>query len=139
MLVLPSQAVAVLLLVFRAVVGVALFQHGLPKVRGGAWRKSGQWIASMGVPAIVALLVAALEFLGGIFLIIGLLVPLVGFLFLLQMAGIIIMKKSKMKAQFMPKAGEPSYEVDLTYLAIALVLIAVGAGSISLDALFGLY
>lgn len=140
LLVLPSALVAVVLLVFRVVVGAAMFRHGLPKLRGGGWRQSGQWIASMGVPASFALLVGLLELLGGVFLIVGLLVPVVGFLFLLQFAGIIVMKKSKANAAFMPKGqGGGSYEVDYAYLAASIALIALGAGSLSLDALLGLY
>ncbi len=137
---LPSSYIAVLLLVFRVAAGAAWLQHGLMKVRGGGWKQAGQWIQSMGVPAPAAPLATALEVLGGIFLIIGFLVPIVALLFLVQMAGIVIMKMAKMKATLIPKGQSgPSYEIDFTYLIIALVLIAVGAGSISLDALLGLY
>jgi len=94
----------------------------------------------MGVPAFVAPLVALLEVLGGIFLIIGLIVPVVGFLFFLEMLSLVLMKKYKMKSSFLPRQqGESSYELDFLYLLISLVLIAVGAGSISLDSLLGLY
>ena len=140
LLVLPSAAVAFILLLFRVAAGAALLQHGLMKARGGGWRQSAQWIRSMGVPAFFAPLVTTLEVLGGVFLIIGQLVPVVGFLFFLQMLGIIIMKRSKMKAALIPRGqGGASYEIDYAYLAIALALIATGAGSLSLDALLGLY
>ncbi len=123
----------------RVAVGAVLFQHGWTKVRGGAWKQSGQWIKSMGVPAFLAPLVMALEVLGGVFLILGLLVPIVALLFLLQMAGIILMKKIKMKATLLPKGqGGSSYELDFVYIVVSLLLIAAGAGSISLDSLLGL-
>lgn len=140
LLVLPSTYVSVLLLLARVAAGAVLFQHGWMKVRGGAWKQSSQWIGSMGVPAFLAPLVMALEVVGGVFLILGLLVPIVGLLFLLQMAGIMLMKKNKMKATLLPKQqGGLSYEIDYVYMIIALLLVAVGAGSLSLDAALGLF
>lgn len=140
LLVLPSALVAVALLLFRVAAGGGWLQHGLMKLRGGGWRQTGQWLGSMNVPPLLAPLVTTLETLGGIFLIVGLLVPIVGFLFLLLMAGIVVMKITKTKATFLPKGqGAPSYELDLVYLAIALALVATGAGSVSLDSLLGLY
>jgi putative oxidoreductase len=91
----------------------------------------------MGVPAAAAVLVTILEFFGGIFLIVGLLVPLVAGLFAIQFVSIIAMKASKMKANFMGSGGKPSYEIDFTYLILALAIFLLGAGAFSLDAILG--
>lgn len=130
-------SIDIISLVLRVAVGGALTAHGLPKVRGG-WKQSGQWIGSMGVPPAAAILVTVLEFFGGLFLIVGLLVPLVAAFFAVQFGAIIAMKASKMKAAFMGAGGKPSYEIDFTYLFLALAILFVGAGAFSFDAALGI-
>jgi len=124
-------------LVLRIAVGSALLAHGLPKVRGGWGKEAGQWLGSMGVPPFAATLVTVLEFVGGILLIVGLLVPLVAAFFTIQFLSIIAMKASKMKAGFMGTGGKPGYEIDFTYLFLSLAILLLGAGANSLDALVG--
>lgn len=127
-----------LLLALRLGVGVGLALHGHPKVKGGRVQ-AGQWLKSMGISALAADLVTVLEFLGGIFLILGLLTPLVGLFFVVQFGSIIWMKKSKMHARFIStEQGKPTYEIDAVYLLLALVFFVLGAGPISLDGLLGL-
>lgn len=125
-------------LVLRVGAGAALMAHGLPKIRGGWGKQSGQWIATMGVPPLAATFVTILEFFGGLFLIVGLLVPLVAGLFVVQFVGIITMKASKMNAAFMGAGGKPSYEIDFTYLLLSLAILLLGAGAFSLDSALGL-
>jgi putative oxidoreductase len=140
MLALPAVYVPVLLLVFRALAGLGWMQHGLMKARGGGWKQAGQWIKTMGVPSAMAPLVTLMEVLGGAFLVVGLIVPVVALLFFVQMLGIVLMMKLKMKATFLrAQPTQPSYEVEFLYMIIALVLVAVGAGSLSLDGLLGLF
>ena len=127
-----------LLLILRLVVGAGLALHGYPKVKGGRIQ-AGQWMKSMGIPRITADLVTVLEFIGGIFLILGLLTPLVGLFFVLQFGSIIWMKKSKMHASFVSmEPGKPTYEIDVVYLLLTLVFLVLGAGPYSLDNLLGL-
>ncbi len=134
---MSAYTVGLLAAFLRVVVGAAYILHGLPKIRGG-WRQSGLWIKMMGVPPIAALLVAILEFFGGIFLIVGLVVPLIAVFFAIQMASIIVMKKFQMKASFIGGGqGKPTYEIDVTYLLLAIALVFLGAGPISLDNLLG--
>lgn len=127
-----------LLLVLRLGVGVGLAIHGYPKARGGRIQ-SKEWLKGLGVSPIAADLVTVLELVGGIFLILGLLTPLVGLFFVLQFGSIIWMKKSKMHASFIsPGQGKPAYEIDVVYLLLALVFMVLGAGPYSLDKLLGL-
>lgn len=127
-----------LLLVLRIVTGIALVIHGYPKAKGGRVQ-AGQWMKSMGVPPFTADLATVLEFLGGIFLIIGLLTPVVGLFFVIQFGAIILMKVSKMHAKFIStEQGKPTYEIDVLYLLLALVFLVLGAGPYSLDHIFGL-
>jgi len=127
-----------LLLILRLCVGAGLTLHGYPKVKGGRVQ-AGQWMKGMGIPPITADLVTVLEFIGGILLILGLLTPLVGLFFVLQFGAIILMKKSKMHASFISmEQGKPTYEIDVVYLLLALVLLVLGAGPYSLDKFLGL-
>jgi len=127
-----------LLLVLRLGVGAAMALHGYPKAKGGRVQ-AGQWMKGMGIPPLAADLVTVLEFLGGVFLILGLLTPLVGLFFVIQFGAIIWMKKSKMHAKFISmEQGKPTYEIDAVYLLLALVFLVLGAGPLSLDRLLGL-
>lgn len=96
-----------------------------------------QWMKSMGMPAGAAYAATALELGGGIALILGLLVPIVGVFFVVFMVANSIMKKRKMHADYIA-AGKPSYEIDVLYLALALVLVFLGAGVFSLDGAIGI-
>jgi putative oxidoreductase len=125
-------------LVLRVAVGAALLAHGVPKARGGWGKQAGQWIGSMGVPPAAATLVTILELFGGIFLMIGLLTPLVAALFAIQFLAIIGLKASKMKAGFMAAGVKPGFEIDFTYLMLSLAMLSLGSGAISLDAIIGI-
>lgn len=92
----------------------------------------------MGVPASAAVPVTILEFFGGLFLVIGLTVPLVAGFFAIQFAAIILMKKTKMSAVLVGTQGKASYEIDLTYLLLSIALLVLGAGAFSVDSLLGL-
>ena len=125
-------------LVLRVAVGAGLVAHGIPKVKGGWGKQAGQWIGSMGVPPVAATMVTLLELFGGIFLIIGLLTPLVAAFFVIQFLAIIALKASKMKAGFMAAGDKPGYEIDFTYLLLSLAILFLGSGAISLDAILGI-
>ncbi len=125
-------------LVIRVAVGAAMIAHGMPKVKGGWGKQSGAWIATMGVPAAAARLVTLLEFFGGMFLIVGFLVPLVAAFLAIQFAAIIVMKTTKMKAGFMGAGGNPGFELDFVYLVLSVAILLLGSGALSLDALLGI-
>jgi putative oxidoreductase len=128
----------VLLLILRLVTGAGLAIHGYPKAKGGRVQ-AGQWMKSMGIPPFTADLATVLEFLGGIFLVIGFLTPLVGLFLAIQFGAISLMKRSKMHAKFINmEQGKPTYEIDLLYLLLALVFLFLGAGTYSLDHVLGL-
>jgi putative oxidoreductase len=118
-----------LALFLRVWVGANFVAHGYPKL-GKDRQQTLQWTKSLGVPAVATYLAIILEFFGGLSLIIGFIVPIVGFFIALEMIGAIFLKKSKMKAPYM---GQNSYEIDITYLMLAIALIVLGAGALSID------
>ena len=122
-----------LALFLRVWVGVNFVAHGYPKL-GERRQQTLQWTKSLGVPAAATYLAIILEFFGGLSLIIGFIVPIVGFFIALEMIGAILLKKTKMKAPYM---GQNSYEIDITYLMLAIALLVLGAGVLSVDSFLG--
>ena len=121
-------------LFLRVWVGVNFVAHGYPKLGKGR-QQTLQWTKGLGVPAAATYLAIILEFFGGLSLIIGFIVPIVGFFIALEMIGAILLKKTKMKAPYM---GQNSYEIDITYLMLAIALLVLGAGLLSVDSFLGL-
>jgi putative oxidoreductase len=130
-----SPYTAYLALLLRVWVGVNFVAHGYPKL-GKARQQTLQWTKSLGVPASLTYAAIILEFFGGLSLIIGFIVPIVSFFIALEMIGASILKKSKMKGQYI--GGTVSYELDVVYLLLAIVLIVLGAGAFSIDSALGL-
>ena len=124
-----------LALLVRVWVGGNLIIHSRPKLGKGA-AQSANWMKSMGMPSWTAVAATYLELLGGIFLIIGLIVPIVAVLFIIQFASIIVMKRMKMHAEYISSA-KPSYEIDVLYLILSIVILGLGSGVLSLDGVIG--
>ena len=124
-----------LALFVRVIVGGTLMIHGYPKLRSKV--QSTNWMKSIGLPGATAALAGVLELFGGLFLVIGLIVPIIALFFAIQFASIILMKKSKMKAAYV-SSGKPSYEIDVMYLLFSVILIILGAGAFSIYGLIAL-
>jgi uncharacterized membrane protein YphA (DoxX/SURF4 family) len=50
----------------------------------------------------------------------------------------VIMKKTRMNAEYIAP-GKASYEIDITYLILSIILIVLGAGVLSVDSVIGLW
>ena|SRR5919107_2227468 len=124
-------------LLARVWLGVNMIIHGYPKIRNMK-KTSEQMKQALGIPVIATYIATILEFFGGIFLIIGLIVPIVALFFAIFMVANIIMKKTKMKATYIALPDKPSYEIDVTYLIISIILVVLGGGTLSVDSLFGI-
>ena len=123
-------------LVTRIWMGANMMIHGYPKIKN-LKHTAQQTNQAVGIPIKVTYVASILEFFGGIFLIIGLIVPIVSMFFAIYMISIVLMKRKKMKASYIDPNG-PSYEIDITYLIISIVLIILGAGALSIDSLIKL-
>jgi len=124
-----------LALILRVWVGANFVIHARPKLN--SMPQTVQSMKGLGVPAGATYAATALELAGGIALILGLLVPIVGALFVLFMVANSVMKKRKMSADYIA-VGKPSYETDVLYLVLALALVFLGAGVFSLDGALGI-
>jgi uncharacterized membrane protein YphA (DoxX/SURF4 family) len=97
------------------------------------WQTAELTKQRLGIPTKATYTAAILEFFGGLFLIIGLIVPIVALFFAIFMIANVIMKKRKMNAAYIASQGV-SYEIDITYLIIiSIVLIVIWAGALSID------
>jgi putative oxidoreductase len=111
--------------------GANMIVHGYPKLKN-IKETAKETKQTLGIPAKATYTAAVLEFFGGIFLIIGLIVPIVALFFAIFMITNVIMKKRKMNAAYI-STSKASYEIDITYLIISLILIVIGAGALSID------
>jgi putative oxidoreductase len=88
------------------------------------------YVASLGLPYWLGYMSALAEFLGGIFVLLGLLTRLSAFLIAINMAVAIL---------FVTRHhGYAGSEYPLALLVIALMLLFYGAGALALDRRFGL-
>ena len=117
-------------LILRVVLGITFLIHGYVKFQGGIENTVG-WFASIGLPGVLAYGVAVVELVGGILLIIGLGSRIVSALYVLLMAGAIF--TAKLPAGFLGNGTGAGYELDLAFLAMALVIAINGSKLYAVD------
>jgi len=124
-------------LVTRIWVGGNMMIHGYSKLKN-LKQAAEETKQTLGIPIGATYTATILEFFGGLFLIIGLIVPLVALFFAIFMIANVIMKKTRMNAAYIAP-GKASYEIDITYLILSIILIVLGAGVLSVDSVIGLW
>lgn len=127
-------------LVARVILGLVIFPHGAQKLLGwfgghGYSGTMGYFTQSLGIPYAFGLLAIAAEFFGGL----GLLVGLFGRLAAAGVLAVMLVAAVKVHVPngffmnwFGSQQGE-GYEFHLLAAALALVVIIVGSGALSLD------
>jgi len=114
--------------VLRIILGIAFILHGWPK-----WQNIDGVIgffATLGLPAFFAYIVAFVELAGGIAILLGIFTRYAAALIAIVMIGATILVKSKIG--FIAQ-GTCGAELDLSFLAIALALVILGSGKLSLE------
>jgi putative oxidoreductase len=127
-------------LVLRLVLGFVMFAHGSQKVLGWFgghtfFQTLNMFTQQMHMPAPLAILIMAAEFLGGLGLIVGLLTRIAAFGVACDMIGAIALvhwKFGLFMNWFGNQKGE-GFEYHLLVIAICIVLIIRGGGALSLD------
>ena len=108
----------------RAAIGVTFIVHSIKKF-DPSWQS---WLIDMGLPPELQIPIALAEFLGGIFLIVGILNRVTASILAVITLGAIFMIRG-IEEFFVSKGG---WEWDLMILAGELSIIAVGPGRISI-------
>jgi putative oxidoreductase len=129
-----SVSADIALLLMRVVAGLAFMLHGWSKIQN----PSGWMGPDALAPGIFQALAALSEFGGGLAWILGLLTPLASLGIAATMSVAFWLHAVLRGDPFVAVGGGGSYELAALYLCIALLLLAVGPGRLSLDrALFG--
>lgn len=110
----------------RAVLGTTFLVHSLKKF-DPSWQ--GWLVETAGLPPEMQLPIALAEFIGGIFLIVGIFTRITGIVFSIILLGAIFHIRG-IEEFFISKGG---FEWDLMMLAVALTIIAAGPGRISIS------
>jgi putative oxidoreductase len=131
-----------LLTLLRICLGVIFFAHGAQKVLGwwgghGYAATMNSFTTQMGIPAALAFLSVMAEFLGGIGLVFGLLtrVAAFGIATVMAVAIFLVHAPNGLFMNWQGTQGGEGFEYHLLAIAIALTLVARGAGAYSVDLL----
>ena len=87
-----KNKVSIRLLVIRIMLGITMALHGIQKFMNLS--DTTDFFVSLGLPSFMPIIIALIEVVGGIFMIIGLLVPLVSLGFIAILGAAIFMLKS---------------------------------------------
>ncbi len=124
-----SAGASVALLVLRLIAGIAFIHHGWGKIQTPfAWAGP-----ESNIPGFFQLLAAISEFGGGFAWAFGFLTPLFSFGLLCTMSVAVHMHMIVRHDPFVNLKGGLSYEPALVYWGIAVLLLVLGPGFISLD------
>lgn len=110
----------------RASIGAIFIFHSIKKF-DPSWQ---QWLTNNGLPSELQLPIALAEFLGGVFLISGILTRITGSIFSVILLGAIFKIKGIDKFSGGPFTG---WEFDLVMLAACLMIIITGPGKASVS------
>jgi len=128
------------LTVIRVALGVVMFAHGAQKALGwfggsGPSGTIGFFDQSLGVPAVLTLLVIAAEFLGGLGLIVGALgrIAAAGVIaVMLGAVGLVHLENGFFMDWTGQQAGQ-GFEFHLLVIAMAVAVALRGSGALSVD------
>lgn len=118
-------------LLMRLALGLVMIAHGYPKVvPHGALQHFAHYVSTLGLPYWLGYISAFTEFVGGIFLVAGLLTRLA--------AGLVAINMIVALATVGIHQGFGVYSNILVLIALALMLLFYGAGTLALDRRLGI-
>ncbi len=122
--------VTVVSTIMRVVLGILFLAHGISKFQMGMDGVAG-WFQSVGIPGFLAYVVSPIELVGGILLIIGLFTRYVSILLIIVLLGAVF--TVKLSAGLMGNGQMAGYELDLSFMLVALYLAVSNNTGFSLD------
>jgi putative oxidoreductase len=124
----------------RLALGIVFFAHGAQKVLGwfggfGFQATLGFFTQQMHIPAVLAVLAIAAEFLGGIGLLVGFLgrVAAFGIATNMVVAVILVHRHFGLFANWFGNQKGEGYEYHILAIAICLAIMIRGSGALSID------
>ncbi len=126
---MTALAVHISLLLIRIVLGIIFMAHGYPKVFDKkAIKATSKFFKKHKVPhpTFFTYVVGFVEFFGGLFILIGFLTPIWGFLVAMIMIVAIALTG-------LDKGFKDGYELDLVLFVLGLVLFILGGGAFSVS------
>jgi putative oxidoreductase len=125
--------------IIRVILGIVFFAHGAQKALGlfggpGFSSTIGSF-QQMGIPAWLAVLAIAAEFLGGLGLLVGLLSRIAALGIIVNMVVAILMVHSGVGLFMNWNGNQPGegFEFHLLAIALGLAIVVKGAGAFSVD------
>lgn len=124
-----SHSISAAILVLRVVMGLAFILHGTGKIQ-----HPFSWMPpEAGIPGVFQFLAAISEFVGGLFIVVGLLTPLAALGIFFTMSVAVFFHGFIRHDPFVNQTGGASFELALVFWAITLVLMTAGPGAFSFD------
>ncbi|WIV19144.1 DoxX family protein [Paenibacillus polygoni] len=111
--------------IMRVVFGILFLAHGMDKFNTGLGNVAG-WFESIHIPGFMAYIVGPVELIGGILLILGLFTRYVSAILFIILLGAVLTTKLSMGLL-------NGYELDLSFMLIALYLVFAEVTRWSLD------
>jgi putative oxidoreductase len=129
------------LAVLRVILGIVFFAHGAQKALGWfggpGFGGTMNFFQQMGIPAPIAVLAIAAEFLGGLGLLVGFLARVAALGIITNMVVAILTVHGQV-GLFMNWSGnqkDEGFEFHLLAIALGLAVLVKGAGALSIDRL----
>ncbi|ACP46998.1 DoxX family protein [Sulfolobus islandicus Y.G.57.14] len=118
------------LLIFRILYGIALIPHGVIKANKNANSQFKGFIKQLGVPPIFVDLSMLVEILGGLLIMIGAISLIVSAVLILFFLGTIVVSHRMKKP--LATGMNPGVDLDILFLAGAIILLLLGPGEFAL-------
>jgi len=129
------------LTILRLALGIVFFAHGAQKMLGwfggyGFSGTMGYFTHQLGIPWVFGFLAILTEFLGGLGLIVGLLSRIPAFAIIVEMVAVVVMIHGRFGffMNWSGTQGGEGYEYHVVLIAVSLVILIRGSGSLSIDA-----
>ncbi|PVU76819.1 DoxX family protein [Sulfolobus islandicus] len=118
------------LLIFRILYGIALIPHGVIKANKNSNSQFKGFIKQLGVPPIFVDLSMLVEILGGLLIMIGAISLIVSAVLILFFLGTIVVSHRMKKP--LATGMNPGVDLDILFLAGAIILLLLGPGEFAL-------
>jgi len=125
--------------IIRVILGIVFFAHGAQKAMGlfggPGFSSTIGFFQQMGIPAWLAVLAIAAEFLGGLGLLVGLLTRIAALGIIVNMVVAILIVHSRVGFFMNWNGNQPGegFEFHLLAIALGLAILVKGAGAFSVD------